>query len=76
MGQAVGGLVVTLIGIAMALAFVLVLRELWCWLLKLTAIHEELRVISAYLKAMNEREAKRDAPPVIDDGWTSQARQR
>jgi hypothetical protein len=45
---------------------VLVLRELWCWLLKLTAILEELQGVRAELREMNERAKK---PSSSTDGW-------
>lgn len=64
MGQAVGGIFGTVIVIAIVIGLVLVMREVWCWLLKLTAIHDELQAISAYLKAINEREAKREQRPI------------
>lgn len=71
MGQAVGQLLATLIVIVIAIGIVVVSRELWCWLLKLTSILDELRFIRVELEKLNAREEKRGAGTrIVADNWS------
>ena len=66
---ALGGLILTVVGFAVAFVIFLAMREVWCWYWKINAAMVELKALRATLEQTNKLLATRTTQPE-GDGWS------